>query len=174
MAIDLATVGGVLQSLGLPGAQADSRPQVVDTCINESATAIDFGVAVARGTGVSSPPGACKPVSADSDEIIGVSCRSTTQVANSSGVQNYPQYSGVPVCKSGSRWVTAAEDVREGDEVLVLTGAAATAPNLASSKGGVIGTGRVALKGWRWATTTSANAIGKIEGTDTHTGRQTT
>jgi hypothetical protein len=112
----------------------------------------------------------CKPVAADTDEIIGVTVRRAL-VSTDGTTAAYARYDSVPVKKSGKVAVLAAEAVRAGDEVVVLT---ATPGTFASSKGGVVGTGRVAMKGWKWATTTGAAAIGIIEGFDTHTGRTTT
>lgn len=167
----LSTVGTVP---AIAYAGQDLAPTMpVDSYQNESATAIEPGAPVARGTVLtpSQPMNeTCKPVAADTDEIIGVTVRYPVKAATSNAV-SYAQYDTVPVKKAGRVAVYAAEDVRKGDEVIVLT---ATPGTFASSKGGVAGTGRVAMKGWKWATTTSSGTIGIIEGFDTHTGRTTT
>lgn len=173
MAIDLTTVG-TRPAIALAG--TDMAPHVgpTDSYLNESATAIEYGAPVARGSATTQAGDMfeyCKPVAADADEIIGVTVRDPSDVSAASNSSNYPRYAAVPVKKAGRVAVRAAEAVRAGDEVLVLT---ATPGTFASSKGGVAGSGRVAMKGWKWVTTTAAAAIGIIEGFDTHTGRTTT
>jgi hypothetical protein len=170
MSIDMTTVG-TTPGIGLAGTDMDPLSPT-DTYMNESATAIEPGAPVALGTTTQAGGFAqyCKPVAADTDNIIGVTVRRALVSTNGTTVA-YAQYDSVPVKKAGKVAVLAAEAVRAGDEVVVLT---ATPGTFASSKGGVVGTGRVAMKGWKWVTTTGAAAIGIIEGFDTHTGRTTT
>lgn len=151
----LSTVGGSLLALGYAGQLTHELGFTdIDHAVNNSATAIDFGYAVARD-GVDG----CKPVGADADKIIGISVRHSAGVYNASGAVNYPQYSSVPVLKHGYIFVEAAENVTVGDAVISVT---ASAGKLGGTTGGAAGTGRVAVTGATWETTTSAGAIGKI------------
>lgn len=175
MSIDTTTVG-TKQALALAG--TDMSPfTTTDSYQNESATAIDFGVPVARGTATASiggPAEVCKPFGADTDEAIGVSLRDATDNAVTNAV-TYGQWKAVPVKKSGRVAVYAAEAVRKGDQVLILT-AGASVPTTAfgSSKNGVAGAGRIAFSAWKWCFDTAAGAIGFIEQSDAHIGRATT
>src|SRR6185369_5723373 len=117
-----ATTGG--PALGYPGDLADSTPHVIDTVQNESATAIDFGVPVCPGT----LAGAVKPIANDTDAALcmGISMRDPTMVnASTGGVVNYAQYRELGLMKVGRIYAIAAEDVRDGDQVLIITGASA-------------------------------------------------
>lgn len=174
---DLSTSGGTIQGLGYPGGVADGTPAIIDTKINESATAIDFGIPVVRGVATAKQPGNCKPMAADTDDIIGISVRNASQVAANpaDNIVNYPRYENVPVGRIGRFYVIAAEASREGDQVLILTaGAAVNSTCFGGSLGGVAGSGRVAFKGAKWRTTTAAAAIGIIELIDQNLGRTTT
>ncbi len=170
MSIDMTTVG-TTPAIGLAGTDMDPLAPC-DGYINESATAIEPGAPVARGTTTQGGKFTefCKPVAADTDEILGPTILRAL-VSTNGTTANYARYDTVPVKKAGKVAVLAAENVRAGDEVIVLT---ATPGTFASSAGGVVGTGRVAMKGWKWMTTTASGAIGIIEGFDTHVGRTTT
>lgn len=170
MSIDMTTVG-TTPAIALPGTDLDPTSPT-STYVNESATAIEPGAPVALGTTTQAGKydKYCKPVAADTDNILGPTVRRAL-VSTDGTTAAYAQYNTVPVKLAGRVAVLAAEDVRAGDEVIVLT---ATPGTFASSKGGVAGTGRVAMKGWKWETTTSAGAVGIIVGFDTHTGRTTT
>lgn len=176
----LANVPATSQALGYPGDQADATPAVIDTVQNESATAIDFGVPVVRGAA----GGQVKPMTADTDDVVGISMRDPTMMSvdPTTNVANYARYRELGVMKVGRIIAIAAEDVRDGDQVLILTaGAAAQATCFASSKGGVAGLGRVAFKGAKWRArpngtgpTIAAGTVGIIELIDQNLGRTTT
>jgi hypothetical protein len=175
-----ATTGG--PALGYPGDLADASPHTIDTVQNESATAIDFCVPVCPGT----LAGSAKPVANDTDAALcmGISMRDPTMVnASTSGVVNYAQYRELGLMKVGRIYAIAAEDVRDGDQVLIITAASAAqaqATAFASSKGGVAGSGRVALKGAIWraqagaSATITAGTVGIIEIINQNLGRTTT
>jgi hypothetical protein len=177
-----ATTGG--PALGYPGDLADASPHVIDTVQNESATAIDFGVPVCPGT----LAGSVKPVANDTDAALcmGISMRDPTMVnaSPSTNVLNYAQYRELGLMKVGRIFAIAAEDVRDGDQVLIITGASAAqaqATAFASSKGGAATSGRVALKGAIWrahpigaSATITAGTVGVIEIINQNLGRTTT
>ena len=166
----LATAGGRNLAVGYAGQIADLEPAQVSSYINNSATAIDFGVLVVRDTTVD---GTCKPMAADTDQQLGISVRNAVGInASSANVVNYAQYASVPVMNDGVVFVTAAEAVRAGDAVLALTAGPGT---FASSKGGVAGSGRVAVTGAIWLDTVAASGIGRIRiKTAGNLGRTTT
>jgi len=114
MTVNLATYGGLRADVGYNGQLADlkSNDGVVNR-INESATPIDYGVAVRDGVAVQS----CAVVSTDADRVIGISVRHVTSVGSVQGVVNYPQFACVPVLESGRILITPYEAVTKGAPV---------------------------------------------------------
>lgn len=151
-----------------------------NTYMNESATAIDAAIPVVRGSASTTTVGGvetCKPMAADTDDILGVTLRIPMKDADSNQAPKYERYEAVPVKVEGRVAVIAAEDVRGGDEVLVVTaGAAVNTTAFASSKGGAAGSGRVAMTGWKWcgSGTITAGTLAEIEGHAITRGRTTT
>ena len=68
---DLSTYGGRLRDLGYAGQIVDTNPATIESKTNEAATAIDYGIAVARGAADDT----CKAPTADGDKLIGISVR---------------------------------------------------------------------------------------------------
>jgi hypothetical protein len=173
----LASAGGAQFTPGNAGQIADQDEAQVATHINQSSTAIDFGVAVARDTTVDN---GCKPWSGDSDYFLGVSVRNPIAPAATDGYTvSFPQYATVPVLKDGVIYVQAAEAVRAGDQVLIITAGGSgngTAGAFGGSKGGVAGSGRVAIPGMNgiWVDTVASGGIGRIRIKSTGTARTTT
>lgn len=152
---DLSTYGGRLRDLGYAGQIVDTNPATIESKINDQATAIDFGVAVAR----SAADDTCKAPAADGDKIIGISVRHAIRPADSSGNVTYAQKDSVPILRSGYVFATAYENATRGDGVISVT---AQNGKLGSTTGGAAGVGRVAVPGATWETTTSAGQIGII------------
>jgi hypothetical protein len=148
-----ATTGG--PALGYPGSLADGSPHTVDTVMNESATAIDFGVPVAPGT----LAGTVKPIANDTDATLcsGIAMRDPTMMSAdpSTNVANYARYRGLGLMRVGRIFALAAENVTDGDQVLIITGSSAaqaqgTCFGSSHGAGGAAGEGRIALKGAIW------------------------
>jgi len=144
-----------IQDLGYPGDQADSTPSVRDTVTNESATAIDFAVPVCPGT----LAGTVKPIANDTDAGLscGISMRDPTKMNAdpSTNVANYARYKDLAVMREGRIYAIAAENVTDGDQVLIITGssaaqAQATCFGSSHGAGGAAGSGRVAMLGAVW------------------------
>lgn len=152
---DLSTYGGRLRDLGYAGQIVDTNPVTIETLINDQATAIDFGVAVAR----SAADNTCKAPAADGDLIVGISVRHAIRPADSSNNVNYAQKDAVPVLRDGFVYATAYENATRGDGVISVT---AQSGKLGSVTGGAAGAGRVAVPGAKWETTTTAGQIGII------------
>jgi hypothetical protein len=160
----------------------DMTPDLpTNTYMNESATSLDAGMPVVRGTASTTTPGGvetCKPMAADTDDILGVTTRYPMKDADfTTDTVKYDRYDAVPVKPEGRVAVYAAEDVRGGDEVIVVTaGAGDPTTAFASSKGGVAGAGRVAMTGWKWcgSGTITAGTLAEIEGHAITRGRTTT
>lgn len=152
---DLSTYGGRLRDLGYAGQIVDTNPVTIETLINDQATAIDFGVAVAR----SAADNTCKAPAADGDLIVGISVRHAIRPADSSNNVNYAQKDAVPVLRDGFVYATAYENATRGDGVISVT---AQSGKLGSTTGGAAGAGRVAVPGAKWETTTAAGQIGVI------------
>ena len=152
---DLSTYGGRLRDLGYAGQIVDTNPVTIATLINDQATAIDFGVAVAR----SAADNTCKAPAADGDKIVGISVRHAIRPADSSNNVNYAQKDAVPVLRDGFVYATAYENAARGDGVISVT---AQNGKLGSTTGGAAGAGRVAVPGATWETTTTAGQIGIV------------
>lgn len=153
----LTTYGGLLRDPGYAGQIThEAHLADIDSKVNEGATAIDFGIAVARGT---TSDNTCKAVSADADKIIGISVRLPNRPADSSGNVTYARYDSVPVLKAGWIFAVPFENVTRGDAVLSIT---AQGGKLGGTTGGVAGAGRVAVTGAYWETTTTAGQVGKL------------
>lgn len=163
MTVDLTTTGGPLLDLGLAGGDADEGPQVNDSLYNEATTGgidtlgtIDFGVGVAKGTA----DNGIVPISSNSDICVGIS----TRLPLMSGTPPTPVIGWrsnhmVGVKRIGKMYAVPYEAVRAGDVVIAIV---AQGGKLGGSKGGVVGTGRLLVKGARWETTTAASAVGII------------
>ena len=125
---------------------------------NTDATAIDFGVAVARGTTDQS----CQPFDTYAQEIIGISVRSVQVEASVDGnnTVNFPRYSTVPVMRDGEVACKAAENVTAGDDVYAITSDAAALGG--STGGGSNGSSRKAIKGARWDQTVASGGVGRV------------
>lgn len=152
---DLSTYGGRLRDLGYAGQIVDTNPVTIETLINDQAVAIDFGVAVAR----SADDNTCKAPAADGDKIVGISVRHAIRPADSSNNVTYAQKDAVPVLRDGFVYATAYENATRGDGVISVT---AQNGKLGSTTGGVAGTGRVAVPGATWETTTTAGSKGIV------------
>lgn len=152
---DLSTYGGRLRDLGYAGQIVDTNPVTIEALINDQATAIDFGVAVAR----SAADNTCKAPAADGDKIVGISVRHAIRPADSSNNVTYAQKDAVPVLRDGFVYATAYENATRGDGVISVT---AQSGKLGSTTGGAAGTGRVAVPGATWETTTTAGSIGIV------------
>lgn len=178
-AATLATAGGTQFTAGNAGQIANQEPHQKHTRVNQSATAIDFGVAVGRSTTVA---GGCQPWATDADYFVGISIRNPHAPAASDGFTvNFPQYSLVPLLTDGDIFVQAAEAVREGDQVLIITAGGtgsgnATPGAFGGSEGGVAGSGRIVIPGMNaiWLDTVVAGGIGRIRIKTTGTARNTT
>ena len=152
---DLSSYGGRLRDLGYAGQIVDTNPTTIESKTNEAATAIDFGVAVARGAADDT----CKAPAADGDKIIGISVRHAIRPADASNNVTYAQRDSVPILREGYVYAVAFENATRGDGVISVT---AQNGKLGSTTGGAAGTGRVAVPGATWETTTTAGQIGII------------
>lgn len=118
-AVDLSTYGGALLEAGYAGMIVDINEASLVSRTNESATAIDFGGVVARG----SADNGCKPVSAASDSILGFAVRhpvmASSAVPGATPVISYERYKSLPVLEIGRIWVTAGANVTAGKKVMV-------------------------------------------------------
>ena len=162
----LDTVGGTTFITGFQGQITGQRElAVIETRINENATAIDFGGPVVRGVAVvpGGPPGNCKPA-ATGTKFIGIAARllSEANTTDSTGVVNYPRYHEVPVLKRGWIWVKAVEAVTEGDDIIAVV---ASQSGLGGTTGGAADTTtRLALQGGsgQWQQTVGSGAVGLV------------
>ena len=125
----LSTYGGRLRDLGYAGQIVDTNPVTIESKTNEAATAIDFGVAVARG----GTDDTCKAPTTDGDKLIGISVRHAIRPADSSNNVTYGQRDSVPILRDGYVYAVAAENVSRGDTVVALTASAGTLGSAANT-----------------------------------------
>ncbi len=161
----LATVGSSEFSVGYPGQLAmlpAGQPQI-ETRVNESATALAPGCAVARGVAVAPGTiGNCKPI-ASGAVVIGLAVRSLADANTtvSAGTIEYARYSAVPILKDGYMWAVAAEAITEGDTGIAVV---ATPTTIGGSTGGAAdGTTRLTIPNSVWQQTVSSGAVGLIK-----------
>lgn len=169
----LATAGGRRFAAGYPGQIASNLPAQIVSRTNSNATAIEFGVVVAKDP---ASPFGVKPWSGDTDLIAGVVVRDVLMPASTAGVVNYAQYSSLPILEDGEIFVQVAEAVREGDQALIITAGGTgntTAGALGGSKGGVAGSGRVDFPGAVFLEDIASGAVGRLRVKSTG-GRRTT
>lgn len=158
---DLSTYGGRLRDLGYAGQIVDTNPASIEALINDQATAIDFGVFVAR----SASDNTCKAPAADGDLLVGISARHAIRPADSSNNVTYAQKDAVPVVREGFVYAVAYENATRGDVAISVT---AQNGKVGSTTGGAAGTGRIAADGSSgkpkvtWETTTTAGQIGVL------------
>lgn len=152
---DLSSYGGRLRDIGYAGQVADFNPATIDSKSNEAAGVIDFGVAVARGASDNT----CKAITLDADKILGISVRHPIMPYAADGSVGYSRYDSVPIMKTGFIYAIPYQNVVRGDGVLSVT---AQSGKLSGTTAGAPGTGRVAVPGATWETTTTAGQIGLI------------
>ena len=173
----LATAGGSLLAIGYAGQRANQEEDSAFSLNNEStsggltingqAGGIDFGIAVARGTGA----GNCKVIAADTDLPIGITTRTTNMAVSSEGVVGYGVNAAVSILYLGDIHCTAYEAVNAGDPVLSIT---AQGGKLAGNKGGLATGGRVAIPGASWVNAVAAGSVGLVRLTGVNNPRTTT
>lgn len=134
----LSTYGGALRDIGYAGGLVDLSGAFIESRIQESATPLEFGAAVARGA---TAMGCAVPASVAA-LIIGFAVRNAVYAADEDGNVNFPQNRMVPVYRGGGSpiFALAAEDAAAGDFVSVLT----TANTLGSASGDALATRVVA------------------------------
>jgi len=176
----LDTSGGYLLDAGLPGTRASDAPVALLTYVNQGTTGtknaaggidglgtVDFGVAVADGTG----DNGIVPFSATdgSQKIRGITARLPHMAATLPGnVIGYPTNAELSIYVLGEINVLAAEDVLKDDAVVALstpyTSASQGTTNLGGVHSGIAnGTTRVLMVGHRWKTDTLQGAMGVVE-----------
>lgn len=156
----LSTYGSFQREIGYAGQLVDQNPFLSQSLQNDQAVAIQFGNAVAR----SAADNTCKAPAADGDVLIGIALRHAimpTQGRGDGGTNlvQYAQYAEVPVLRDGIVYAIAFENVVRGDGVISVT---AQNGALSGTTAGAAGTGRVAMPGGKWETTTAAGNVGII------------
>jgi hypothetical protein len=164
----LDTYGGAEFAAGLPGNLYGAITPIIRSRRNEGAIPatpnttndpIDFGIAIARGT-VSD---ACRVVDSNSDVVIGISLREAIigpASTDGNNTINFARNANVPFLGGpGGVRVVPCEDVRDGDQVVAVV---AQGGRLAGTKGGVIGVGRLEVKGYIWDGACASGVLGKV------------
>ena len=157
--VNLATNGGALLPLGIPGAGYDFNPRAVvskrnGTTGSGSAARIVFGTFVARNDAKS-----VKKIAADADVAIGFAMYSAEKIFNVDGTETgWDKDDTVPVAKEGYFYARAAENVAENDDVISIT----ATNGIGSVQTGAAAAGRVAVANAKWRTTTPAGEVGVI------------
>lgn len=159
---DLSTYGGFQAAIGYAGEIANMNPVSTENMVNESTGLIDFGIAVAIGTATvqnNIQLRTCKLIAVDADVPIGITIRHLAYSGalrtpiGTTGVVGYPQNETVPVMKTGDIFVIPFENVTAGMQASSITAQA-------GRLGGTPTTGKIAIAGATWQTTTLAGAVG--------------
>lgn len=154
-AVDITTYGGALLDVGYPGMIVDLNEAHIINLANESATAIDFGQAVAAGA----TDKTCKPVDNIANVIQGLAVRHAVMPSlTAPGVTpdvKYARYAAVPILEIGRMYATAGANVAKGDSVYVViaTGALTNTSNSSANP---------QVPGAKWDTTTSSGQLGIV------------
>ena len=175
----LDTTGGYLLDSGLPGTRASDAPWAISTFVNQGTTGtknaaggidglgtVDFGVAVADGTG----DNGIVPFYATnaSQKIRGITSRLAHMAATLPGnVIGYPPNAELGIYTMGEANCLAAEAVSKDDGVIALstpyTSAAQGTTNLGGKTGGVAnGNTRIAMANHRWKADVAQGAMGVV------------
>lgn len=157
---DLTSYGGFQGTIGYAGMIANMNPIASENMINESTTAIDFGVAVAAGAVVNNIQlRTCKVIAADTDLPIGISIRhlafggALRTPIGVNGVVGYPTGDSVPVAYEGDFVCIPFENVVAYSQVLSIT---AQGGKLGSAATAAAGAGRIVVPGATWLMTATA------------------
>jgi hypothetical protein len=157
--INIATNGGALLPMGIPGAGYDFNPRDViskrnNTTGTGSAARIVFGTFVAREGAKT-----VKKIAADADVAIGFAMYSAEKLFNADGTETgWDKDDTVPVAKRGFYYAKAAEAVNENDDVISIT----ASNGIGSVQTGAAAAGRVAIANAKWRTTTASGEVGVI------------
>ena len=151
---DINSVGGLMRTKGYAGMLSRLTGSIVDSLVSSDATAVQFGALVGRDP--SNPK--CLRNAHDTDEFLGPAVRDASpSPANSDGTVSYAQYHSVPFVRLGYLNVFPVEAVSAGDGVVaIFDGSTHVFTGFGSTNGGVNGTTRRFLRGWKWETTTPA------------------
>lgn len=152
--VNIATNGGKLLPLGIPGQGYDFNPRDVVSKRNASAATIPFGLFVARNDKDS-----IKRIAADADLPFALAMYAAEKVFPASGETGWQENDTVPCAKQGYFCVRAAENVAENDDVISITAGNGT---VGSAQTGAAAAGRVAVPGAKWVTTTASGEVGVI------------
>lgn len=160
MSVNLATPGDLQFDIGSDGEVADLSNAVINgQRVNESATSIEFGRAVAIGTTSAMGP-SCKPVGSANDIVAGLAVKAPTMPADySTNIAHYVQYKNVPILEDGPMFVTPVENWADGDAVYAIVNQAG---KLGSASGGGASANRLLVRGARFFGAGTANTKGKV------------
>jgi hypothetical protein len=152
----LSTYGGLLRDPGYAGMLVDQNNFDAISLMNDQATAIQFGTAVAR----SLADNTCKAPTLDTDPIIGIALRHAIMPAlgaasGGTNIVQYVQNAEVPVLRHGDVYALPVENVSKGDPVVSITaqnGALGSAANnatdaTAAAAGNAKATGTITVAG---------------------------
>ena len=124
MRVDLSTYGDRLLEPGYVGQVVDLNTSSIFNYKNEGPDPIDFGLFVARG----SKADTCKLPSAADSEILGISVRHVTMVANQGGDVLYLKDAMVPALEIGRIRVICESGCTPGEPVYIRFAKGAAAP----------------------------------------------
>jgi hypothetical protein len=172
MASLLDTVGGYVQQIGLPGAEANGKTDAPkSTFINvgttnglDSAGMVDFGVVVAKYPGADNNAGLLQTGYL---RPVGISSRRIKRGADpSTKLVGYKTNDEFAVYETGDVVCMAAENVNENDQVIALvtpySPSTGISTNVGGDSAGTASGSRIAVPGHVWKTTTSQGQLGVV------------
>jgi hypothetical protein len=130
MAVDLGSVGSFEFDRGYAGQVIDGSLAVRRSRNVENSEGLAWGAPSAQGAS-----GGCVPFDGTHTQFVGIAEKNPMHPLLA-GVAKYAQYDAASVVESGALLILAAEDARDGDEVLILVDGGTGAVTWGSSKGG--------------------------------------
>jgi hypothetical protein len=152
---NINTVGGLMPARGYNGQTSRLTETIIDSLVSSDSVAIEFGSLVGRDPANAKCLRRCRLT----DAILGPVHRDPiTFPANQDGTVNFRQYASVPFMRLGFMNLTPIENVNADDGlVAIFDGGTGIFIGFGSTANPIDGNRRL-VKGWKWETTTAANA----------------
>ena len=155
MSVNLASPGGAEFERAYEGQILDLANAIIGSRVNESATPIEYGRAIAQGAN-----GGCKPVDNANNIICGISCANPITGPADYGTHavNFKQYQDVPIAEIASVAVKPVENWNDGDALYAIV---SQGGKLGTARGGGASSDRLLVPGVRMKGAGLANTIGE-------------
>ena len=142
MSVDLGSVGGLEFDRGYAGQVIDGALAIRRSRVVEAVAGLAWGAPAAQGAS-----DGCVPFDGTHTQFVGIAEKNPMHPILD-GVTAYAQYDSAAIVEEGPMLILAAENARDGDELLILVDGGTGAVTWGASQGGAAnGTTRVATPG---------------------------